>query len=386
MKPRILHLSADYPDRFQPAKTRAISGLVEGTSEQFDHLVVSLNRTGGIGGLIRPGHIVRRDLSGSVLALSYAAPPAAVAIGSAMARLADAVARELAELNFSPDLIQGHKLTVEGLAAKRLAERLKVPYVITVQGNTDQKLLSYRPDRLRHIRSVWDGAKSVMAFAPWAAEWCEKRLGQRHGPLSIIPCLIAHDARVAPSVSSPLIRTAFNLDFWRNKNVETLLAAVQLVAIDHPEVRLEIAGEGSTAAHAAIAKQIAARGQCDRVRLVGAIAPDRIQSWFNGAAVLALPSRRESFGMVFAESLLAGTPVIFSRGTAIDGFFPGADFARSVDPEDAKGIAAVLLDMITRNASIKFDLANKQAQHAFDIFSREQILADYTTFLETALL
>lgn len=114
MTARILHLSADYPDSFQPNKTRAIAGLVEGTADQFEHLVISLNRAGGLAALLQPGAQLESRLAGQVLAVRYAAPPAIVAIARAMDRLADRLASRLQRIGFQPDLIQAHKLTVEG--------------------------------------------------------------------------------------------------------------------------------------------------------------------------------------------------------------------------------------------------------------------------------
>ena len=385
MKPRILHLSADYPDQFAPAKTRAISGLVEGTADEFDHMVISLNRIGGASGLIRPGHIVRRNRSGSVLALAYAAPPAAVAVSSVMRRLADAVALELAEANFKPDLIQGHKLTVEGPLARHLSNRLGVPFTLTLQGNTDQKLMTLRPDRLPMIRQVWREASAIMAFAPWTAEWCAARLGQPRLPVAIVPCLLGHDAILPPTPGEMLVRTAFHLDFWRNKNVPALLAAISRLARQFPSLRLEIAGGGSPDAIAAIQRKIAKRGLEERVSLAGPIAPAEIQAWFNQAAVFALPSRRESFGMVFAEALLAGTPVIYPRGAAIDGFFPGKAFARAVAADDPEEFSQVLSAMLTNQALTKLALATAQQRGELDSFRRLKALSRYSSFLTGAL-
>lgn len=385
MKPRILHLSADYPDPFQPAKTKAISGLVEGTADQFDHLVVSLNRQGGLAGLLRHGHVVAKDMRSGLLALRYAAPPAAVAIARPMDRLADWLTAALAQAGFKPDLIQAHKLTVEGVLAHRLAARLGVPFALTLQGNTDQKLLRLRPDRLPMMKQIWRDARAIMAFAPWTADWCTDLLGEQQAPICINPCLLPHDNILPPVIGPAVIRTAFNLDFWRNKNIETLLAAVNLVVHECPDVRLEIAGQGSDLARSQIALLVTKQGLNERVKLVGPIAPDRIQAWFNEAAVFALPSRRESYGMVFAESLLAGTPVMFSRGSAIDGFFDRADFARPVNAHSHLEIAAVLTDMLKRNKAIKTQLAIKQTQHAFDFMTRSPILARYRAFLEQAL-
>lgn len=385
MKPRILHLSADYPDRFQRSKTRAIAGLVEGTAETFDHLVVSLNRQGGWNQLLRPGEILSLDRSGDLLSLRYAGPPAAVAISRTMSRLADAITIELDRINYRPNLIQGHKLTVEGVLARELSKRMGMPYTLTLQGNTDQKLLRQRPDRAAMIERIWQESKAIMAFAPWTAQWCAAHLSPPPAPVTIIPCVLPQDEIIAPVVVEPIIRTAFNLDFWRNKNIATLLAAVALIAPRFPGLRLEVAGQGSQEAVAAIRHQISKRSLDGTVTLVGAVASAKIQAWFNGSAVFALPSRRESYGMVFAEALLAGTPVIHSQGTAIDGIFLGQPFARSVTANDVNQLAATLAELLEQQEQVKASLEAAQRTGQLDLLRRDRVLDAYREFVTAAL-
>lgn len=385
MMPRILHLSADYPDLFQPNKTSAIAGLVEGTADHFDHLVISLNREGGLASLLRPGKLLESKRTGRVLAVRYAAPPAIIAISGAMDHLADRLIRKLKRIGFRPDLIHAHKLTVEGPLARRLSARLGIPYALTLQGNTDQKLLNARPDRRAATRQVWQDARSVMAFAPWTASWCSDQLGSRPAGVSIIPCVLPNDDMLPPQPAEPLIRTAFHLNYWRNKNISTLLKAIARLAPHYPRVRLEIAGSGTPASVNAIAARIASQGLHDRVRLVGRIAPEAIQGWFHQAAVFALPTHRESFGMVFAEALLAGTPVLHPSGCAIDGFFNDRSFARQVDADDVESLAMTLADMLNRQAAIKADLAAAQQAGELDRFRRENVLSAYHQFLIEAV-
>lgn len=386
MKPRILHLSADYPDPFQPAKTKAISGLVEGTADQFDHLVVSINRQGGLAGLLRQGHVVAKDMRSGLIALRYAAPAAAVAISRPMDRLADWLTEELAEAGFKPDLIQAHKLTVEGVLAHRLAARLGVPFALTLQGNTDQKLLKQRPDRLPMMKQIWRDARAIMAFAPWTADWCRVLLGEPQRPVATLPCLLQNDNLMRPTHEPMLVRTAFNLDFWQNKNIAGLLMAVDRLTAEFPRLRLEIAGGGSASSIAKLKGLIRHHGLSARIELVGPVKSEAIQTWFNGATALALPSHRESFGMVFAEALLAGAPVIYPRGAAIDGFFQDCTFALGVVAKDPGDIANALRRLLVNENAVKSDLEFAQRAGRLDQFRRENVLEGYTAFLRQSLL
>jgi glycosyltransferase involved in cell wall biosynthesis len=384
MKPRILHISADFPDVIQPAKTRAIAGLVEGTADSFNHLVFSLNRQNGLAGFLTPGRLLECRHASSVLAIRYVAPPATFTVASPMMRLTAELIHQLTLADFKPDLIQAHKLTVEGKIAQQLAERLGVPFVLTLQGNTDQKLLQRRPDRLPSARRIWREAKAIMAFAPWTASWASERLGKRPSEASIIPCVLPYDEVIPPKIRDHLVRTAFHLEFWRNKNVITLLQAIARLASKFPEVRLEIAGGGSAAAYNAISAQVRHLGLENRVSLVGPIAPDAIQEWFNGAAAFALPTRRESYGMVFAESLLGGTPVVYPRNAAIEGILQHKRFARGVNAHDADELKEALAELLTNQQEIKTELAAAQHSGELNLFKREEVLYAYAQFLTRA--
>ena len=385
MKPLILHLSADYPDHFAASKTKAISGLVKGTADQFDHLVVSLNRQGGLNGFFSPGRMLDERWTGAQLAIRYAAPPAVVALVPAMARLREYLVDQLERQQLRPALIQAHKLTVEGVLAQQLSRRMNIPYVLTLQGNTDQKLTRQRPDRGTMLRTIWHEAQAAMTFAPWTADWANDQFGPRRRPVAIIPCLLSNDQILPPSPVSLVIRTAFNLDFWRNKNLSLLLSAVGKLQVAFPGLILEIAGGGSPQAIAAIQEQIARSGLAGRARLVGTVVPEQIQAWLNASTVFALPSRRESYGMVFPEALLSGTPVIYPRGAAIDGFFSGSTFARAVNASSPDAVAAALECILRDPAAAKADLAQAQTTGALEHFRRSSILRSYSAFLAAAL-
>lgn len=385
MKPVIVHISADYPDAWDARKTRAVKALVEGTADRFEQRVYSLNRSGGAWkALLAPGSVSEIADDGSVATWRYAAPAKGIGIGRAMERVADAIVADLRGRGLRPSLVQGHKLSFEGIAAQRVAEALRVPYALTLQGNTDQKVLAARPDLRSRYRRIWHDATVVFAFAPWIARWCEAKLGPAPGEQIALPCIPVADRVIAPSRTGPRIVTAFHLDHWRNKNVAALARACASLRSEFPDLTLEIAGDGAGEAERAIDRVLETAGVAAFARRVGAVPGNAIQAWMNEAAVLALPSKRESFGMVFAEALLAGCPIVYPRGAAVDGYFDGVSFAIGVDADDPDRIAAGLRDLLRDNAARKRDLEHWQGEAAQD-FRRPAILARYADGLMRAL-
>ncbi|MBW8709661.1 MAG: glycosyltransferase family 4 protein, partial [Mycobacterium sp.] len=60
----------------------------------------------------------------------------------------------------------------------------------------------------------------------------------------------------------------------------------------------------------ALERRAADTGIADRIRFTGPLTGEALQQEYHGADVFVLPSRSETYGMVIAEALAAGLPVI----------------------------------------------------------------------------
>ncbi|MDF1836092.1 MAG: glycosyltransferase, partial [Alteraurantiacibacter sp. bin_em_oilr2.035] len=111
-------------------------------------------------------------------------------------------------------------------------------------------------------------------------------------------------SRAANSRESPLILSAGR--FMEQKDFETLIAAFAVVASEFPEWRLKIVGDGELRDY--LENRCRASGYADRIELPG-VAKNMAKE-YEGAAIFALPSRYESFGLVVAEAMASGLPVV----------------------------------------------------------------------------
>jgi glycosyltransferase involved in cell wall biosynthesis len=100
---------------------------------------------------------------------------------------------------------------------------------------------------------------------------------------------------------------------------------------------------------------------------------------------MALPSHRESFGMVFVEALLAGCPVLGPAGFAIDGYLPEGLVSLFVPSRDEMAIVEGLDRLLSEEAVFKKRLAALQTRGGLDLFRKTAIAATYTSALETAV-
>jgi glycosyltransferase involved in cell wall biosynthesis len=95
------------------------------------------------------------------------------------------------------------------------------------------------------------------------------------------------------------------------KNLPGLVAAFDAVAADDDEIRLVLAGPDGWGT-AALAEALARSPHTDRIVRAGFVAEADRGDLFAGAAVVAVPSFYEGFGLTAAEALRAAVPVVAS--------------------------------------------------------------------------
>ena len=273
---------------------------------------------------------------------------------------------------YRPDLIHAHKLTIEALAAERLAEVFNVPLVVSAQGNTDLKIALARPDFRPTFARIWQQADIVFPFAPWTRDVLYGLLGKRHRQTVCLPCPGPADDVISPRLRPSVIRTAFRIDDWRNKNAARLIQAVGLAARDVPDIRLEVIGDGSDQSFAQL-RHLAERYARGLVHFLGPVPHAEMQALLNTSAAFALVSHRESFGMVFSEALLAGVPCLIPKGQAIDGYLPDGEVTLAVRSKDIDGIARALVRLVREQTAFKVRLQRLQTSGALEFLRRASI-------------
>lgn len=117
------------------------------------------------------------------------------------------------------------------------------------------------------------------------------------------------------------------------------------------------------AAAAQLRDRIADHGLQDRVTLLGEQPPERLAQAYQQAQVFVLPSYHEGYGMVFAEALAHGLPVVSTTAGAIVDTVP-ATASRLVPPGDVTALRDALRQVMT-DAPLRAQLT-KAAQVAAD--------------------
>ena len=96
------------------------------------------------------------------------------------------------------------------------------------------------------------------------------------------------------------------------KGFDTLIRSVPLLR--RRDVRLLIGGGGNDEPERRRLERLAADlGVADRVAFLGAVPQEKLPLYYAAASLVVVPSHYESFGLVAAEALACGTPVVASQ-------------------------------------------------------------------------
>jgi len=296
-------------------------------------------------------HLLARRPRGAVHALRL--------IGS----MAAAVRHE--SLAWRADVLDVHWLVPGGVVA-RMA-RSGVPVVVSVHG-TDLALAARGGAALRAARYGLAGTDAVVAMSAPLAEDLVTVLGRRADAVTPLP------AQPPPTAVAPPPGTGSVLAVGRlvpEKGHLDLVDAVAQLGNSGRDLRLAIVGEGPE--RTAIAERASAAGV--PIELPGATPPSQLDDWYARADVVVVPSHREGFGLVAAEALLRGRPVVATDAGGLAEIVEDGVTGWSVRPRDpaglARAIAAVLDDPTEATRRTDAGAARVRERWSPDALSRD---------------
>jgi glycosyltransferase involved in cell wall biosynthesis len=380
-KPVVLHLSADYPDSFRDRTTPAVQNLVAATP-CFEHVVISLKRQADP----RNTYLHREPQAavGRVFAYGYWGLPLGVAHFASMLIAARRIHALLAQEGIQPHIIHAHKLCFEGIIAWLLARRLGVPFVVSLRGEAETKIIRFKPTYRPLIRRVARDARAIFAVSMWFVPQLREIAPFVDKKIRPLPNLVAI-ARLSPQELSPQEQlppptarfvSILDLNVYRKKGFHWLIPALAIAARAHPDATLDVFGWSNAKVDAEIQQLVQATGCSDRVRFRGVRPHADVLGQLPRYTALLLPSVNETFGMVYLEALLAGIPVLYTRGTGIDGHLNGLDVGIGVTAGTVDEIAAGIDDLSRNAARWRRDVQ----RHAGDLaarFGEDGVVARY---------
>lgn len=203
------------------------------------------------------------------------------------------------------------------------------------------------PDRARmlHEREKANCALAahIVVPSPHTARVLVADYGVPEGRITVALPGIEAPARTRTPVDPPLILSVGILH--PRKGHDVLIAALRRIAdLDWQAVIVGAAWDGG---HAEMLRRLAAEsGLGERLRMPGLLPQDAVSALWGQATVFALATRYEGYGIVFAEALACGLPIVGTKVGAVPETVP-PDCGLLVPPDDARALAEALRRVLT---------------------------------------
>ena len=163
----------------------------------------------------------------------------------------------------------------------------------------------------------------------------------------------------------------------RGKGHDALIAAWPRVRGAVPDAEIWIVGEGNDRQRLETLAQ--ERDLGDSVRFLGRVEDAELARCYRRAALLAMPSRQEGFGLVYAEALWHGTPCIASTADAAGEIVADGETGRLVpygDPDTlADAVIALLSDPAFRARLGATGMRRARERYAYPRFRDDLLTA-----------
>ncbi|MFI5206748.1 MAG: glycosyltransferase [Gemmatimonadales bacterium] len=295
---------------------------------------------------------------------------------ASFARLVHAMGRAVTEevRNTTAHVIHAHYWIPAGLAV-RLGDRAGRPYVVTMHG-TGLTLSRHLPLGLTAMTWVMRSAAVVTGISSQLTTSAAKAMNLPAASLPVTPMPIALGRSPDPDAARHGVIYVGRLS--RNRGVNLLLEAAAILKREGSPIDLTIVGDGPE--RAALKAQAIALGV--PVAFAGYIAPDLVAGQLRDKRAFVFPALESERGLVIAEALIQGVPVVATRVGAAPDLLYDPDAGILVPPGDPMALA-VALRMVLKEERFRVG-ANRCGRALATKLSAETVAAQFEGIYQAA--
>lgn len=271
------------------------------------------------------------------------------------------------------DLVHAHSLFTNGYAAMKLSLEHRVPYCVAVR-NTD---LNFFFKRMIHLRKtgirILENASRVIFLSPaYRDEVIE----------NIIPVQLRKKIRnksvVIPNgidlfwienIGSPKsivgkkeIRLLHVGEISKNKNIQTTLRAMNQMNKEESSLSYTLTAVGKIKDKKLLAKL----KTNDHFRYIEPQKKEELIHIYRDHDIFVMPSIHETFGLVYAEAMSQGLPVIYTRGQGFDGQFEDGEVGYAVEHYSPEQIACNINNVACNYSFLSQNCVEKVCKFLWD--------------------
>lgn len=248
------------------------------------------------------------------------------------------------------NIVHAHTLFSAGFSAYLLYKKFRLPYVVAIR-NTDVNVFFKYMFHLRGLgRDIMNNAQNIIFLSPSYRDFVlDKYVAKKNRQIILDKSVVIPNGIDEYFLDNKFIaeRTT-NINFIKliyigeidsNKNINTTIKACKLLIEKGYSVNYTIVGKIIDAKY----NKIIAKYSFIKYHPI--CSKDEVVLYLRNSDIFIMPSVLETFGLVYAEAMSQGMPIIYSKGQGFDGQFENGVIGYAVNCFDFKDIAQKIIDL-----------------------------------------
>ena len=262
------------------------------------------------------------------------------------------------------DVMHAHSLFSNGYIAYKLNQEYNIPYVVAVR-NTDVNVFFSKMIHLRTmgVNILRNAEKVIFISVPYKKHTIDRFIPEEYkkeieAKSVVIPNGIDEfwlnnkfDERIKSQNNKVNFIYIGKID--ANKNIETTTKACELLIKQGYEANYKIIGNIIDRKYNDFINKysfIEYLPYCQKENLIDD---------YRDSDIFVMPSKHETFGLVYAEAMSQGLPIIYTRGQGFDGQFDEGEVGYSVQYDSAEEIVKRVEDILNNYEAISNNCIKK---------------------------
>jgi glycosyltransferase involved in cell wall biosynthesis len=288
------------------------------------------------------------------------------------------------------DAIHAHWAIPQGLVASMLKRQYRLPVLTTTHGSDINALRLPLVTRLK--RNVLRSSDAVTAVSEQLRQKAIT-LGAPEERITVLPMGVNTNVfspdRAAPALheklapDGPLILFVGRLA--EVKGAGFLVDAMPQILLAAPRAQLVVVGDGPD--RHTLERRVARLGLDANINFIGALANTELPAYyasadvFVGPSVIARGGDAESFGIVLAEAMASGCPVVASELDGVADVTGRGQHALLVPPGEPEEIASAVTQLL-EDRSLRESLRARALTAVRQRFSHDRLHEEYANLIE----
>ena len=269
------------------------------------------------------------------------------------------------------DLIHAYTLFTDGNCAYKLSKKYGVDYVVAIRNTDVNDFFKWRPHLIKRGIRIMQNAKAIFFLSEsYRQQVLEKYVPARYRKSLAAKSYIMPNGiddfwlencnkNISREVNDPL-RLVYAGRIDANKNIATIQEAIKILANKGCKAHLTVVGK-------MIDESVFHRITADaNTTYLPPKKKEELIEIYRANDIFVMPSFTESFGLVYAEAISQGLPVVYTIGQGFDKQFPEGQVGYHADAHSPESVAESILKIVDNYGIITEDISFKAKRYSWD--------------------